>query len=129
MDTLPTPTLELAHWAAGLLGLCPPAAALHRLIGLVLAVRVTVTAPQGGNTLRVIAAELMLAAGGSRALLFIAAIPAIVVAITNEDWCHTFPITTLEIFGGACLGVCGKIGTGRSFNYYHCCKSFVNKVK
>lgn len=116
MDALPAPTLELAHWAARLLGLCPPAAALHRLIGLVLAVRVAITAPQGGDALRVIAAELVLATGGSRsrALLLIAAVPAVIVTITNKDWCHAFPIMTLEIVGGTCLGICSKIGKGIS---------------
>lgn len=117
MDTLPAPTLELAHWAARFLGLCPPAAALHRLIGLVLAVWVAVTTPQGGDALRVIAAELVLAAGGSRALLLIAGVPTVIVAITNKDWCHTLPITALEIFGGACLGIYRKIGTGRMIIY------------
>lgn len=116
MDALPAPTLELAHWAARLLGLGPPAAALHGLVGLVLAVRVAIAAPQGGDALGVIAAELVLATGGgrSRALLLVAAVPAVIVAVANKDWCHTFPVMTLEIVGGTCLGICSKIGKDES---------------
>ena len=111
MDTLPAATLELAHRAARLLGLRPPAAALHGLVRLVLAVRVAVATPQGGDALGVIAAELVLAAGGSRALLLVAGVPAVVVAIAHEDWCHALPVTALEIFGGAGLGICRTKGT------------------
>lgn len=117
MDTLPTATLELAHWAARFLGLCPPAAALHRLIGLVFAVWVTVTTPECRDALRVIAAELVLAAGGGRAFLLIAGIPTVVVSITNKDRCHTPPISALEVFGGAGLGIYRKIGTSKVIIY------------
>lgn len=112
MDTLPAPTLELAHRAARFLGLRPPAAALHGLVRLVLAVWVAVATPQGGDALGVIAAELVLAAGGSRALLLIAGVPAVVVAIAHKDWCHTLPIAAMEIFGGAGLGIYRTNGSG-----------------
>lgn len=112
VNTLPAPTLELAHRAARFLRLRPPAAALHGLVWLVLAVRVAVATPQGGDALWVIAAELVLAAGGSRALLLVAGVPAVVVAITDEDWCHTLPVTALEIFGGASLSIYVTKGAG-----------------
>lgn len=105
VDALPAAALELAHWAARFLGLCSAAAALHGLVRLVLAVWVAVAAPQRGDALRVVAAELMLAAGRSRTLLFIAAVAAVIVAVTNKDGRHTLPVTALEITGGACLAI------------------------
>lgn len=105
MDALAAPALELAHRAAGFLGLRPAAAALHRLIRLVLAVGVAVAAPQGRDALRIVAAELVLAAGGCRAFLLVAGVPAVVVAVANEDGSHAPPVAALEVFGGACLGI------------------------
>lgn len=105
MDTLPAAALELAHWAARFLGLCSAAAALHGLVRLVLAVRVAIAAPQRGDALRVVAAELVLAAGRSRTLLFVTAVAAVVVAVANKDGCHTLPVTALEMIGGACLAI------------------------
>lgn len=112
VDAFPAAALELPRRAAGLLGLCPAAAALHGLVRLVLAVRVAVAAPQRGDALRVVAAELVLAAGGSRALLLIAAVAAVVVAVANEDGRHALPVTALEIAGGAGLAICGGGRTG-----------------
>lgn len=113
MDTLPAPAQELAHWAARFLGLRPPTAALHGLVRFVLAVRVAVAAPQGGDALGVVAAELVLAAGGRRALHLVAGVPTVVVAVAHEDRRHTFAVETLEVFGGARLGIYRTDGTGR----------------
>lgn len=112
MHALPTAALELAHWAARLLGLRPAAAALHGLVRLVLAVRVAVAAPQRGDALRVVAAELVLAAGRGRALLFVAAVVAVVVAVADEDGRHALPVTALEIGGGAGLAIYRRMETG-----------------
>ena len=112
VNTLPTPTLELAHRTARFLGLRPPAAALHGLVWFVLAVWVAIATPQGRDALGVIATELVLAAGGRRALLLVAGVPTVIVAITDEDWCHTLPVTALEIFGGASLCIYVTKGAG-----------------
>lgn len=109
MDALPAAALELAHRAARFLGLCSAAAALHGLVRLILAVRVAVAAPQSRDALRVVAAELMLAAGRRRTLHFIAGVAAVVIAITNKDRCHTLPVTALEVTGGACLAIYRKM--------------------
>lgn len=106
MHTLPAPTLELANWAAGLLGLFPTAAALGGLVRLVLAVWVAVAAPQGRDTLRVVAAELMLAACWGGALLLVAGVATVVVAVADEGRPYALPITALKIFGGTGLGIC-----------------------
>lgn len=111
MDALPAAALELAHWAARFLGLCSAAAALHGLVRLVLAVRVAVAAPQRGDALRVVAAELVLAAGRSQTLLFIAAVAAVVVAVTNKNGRQTLPVTAMEITGGACLAIYRRMET------------------
>lgn len=105
MDALPAATLELAHRAARLLGLRSAAAAFHGLVRLVLAVRVTIAAPQRGDALRVVAAELVLAAGRSRTLLLITGVAAVVVAVADEDRRHALPVTALEIGGGAGLAI------------------------
>lgn len=109
MDALPTATLELAHWAARFLGLCPAAASFHGLVRLVLAVWVAVAAPQRGDALRVVAAKLVLAAGRSRTLLFVAAVVAVVVAVADKDRRHALPITALEIGGGAGLAIYSRM--------------------
>lgn len=105
MDALAAAALELPHRAPRLLRLRPPAAALHGLIRLVLAVGVAVAAPQGRDALRVVAAELVLAAGGRRAFLLVAGVPAVIVAVAHEDRGHAPPVAALEIFGGARLGI------------------------
>lgn len=107
VDALAAAALELSHRAPRLLRLRPAAAALHGLVRLVLAVGVAVAAPQGRDALGVVAAELVLAAGGRRALLLVAVVAAVVVAVAHKDGSHAPPVATLEIFGGAGLGVWG----------------------
>jgi len=106
VDALAAAALELAGGAPRLPGLRPAAAALHGLVRLVLAVGVSVAAPQGRDALRVVAAELVLAAGGSRALVLVAAVAAVVVAVAREDRRHALAVAAREVFGGAGLGVC-----------------------
>lgn len=108
VDAFPAAALELSRRAARLLGLRSAAAALHGLIRLILAVRVTVAAPQRGDALRVVAAELVLAAGRSRALFFVAAVAAVIVAVAHKDGRHALPVTALEIAGGAGLAIYGR---------------------
>lgn len=105
MHALSTPALELAHRAAGLLGLRPAAAALHGLVRLVLTVWVPVTAPQGRDALGVVAAELVLVAAGSRAFFLITGISTVIIPVTDEDGCQTLSVATLEVFGRAGLGI------------------------
>lgn len=112
MHALAAAALELPDRAAGLLGLGPAAASLHGLVRLVLAVRVPVAAPQGWDALRVVAAELVLAADGSGALLLVAGISAVVIAVADVDGRHALSVTALEVFEGAGLGICTKDGTG-----------------
>lgn len=105
MHALPAPALELADGAAGLLGLFAAAAALGGLVRLVFAVRVAVTAPQGGDALGVVAAELLLAARRGGALLLVAGVATVVVAVADEGRGYALPVAALKIFGGAGLGI------------------------
>lgn len=76
-------------------------AALRRLVRLVLAVHVVVAQPALGNAGVVPTGDFTGAAGGRSAVLFVAAIPAVILTVTDEITRHAAATGTGELQRGA----------------------------
>lgn len=104
LNTLPICTLELAGAAANncLVGMSP--AVLRPLIRPIGTILVSIAAPEGQHTHRIVALEGMPTASGFGAGGLIWAVRTVVVLVTNEGGGYTLAVGTFKLVGFALFG-------------------------